>query len=257
MFVTRSRSSFTTVTHLMTCAHRYAPEGPAHAEILRKSESSKHTVNCISSLNPNRNTLEPDRPQHNRPAACVIAQQYSSATFVSSCVHTCNEKLGVRFKTLFKTVFNCAGRVKTASPPRIPSHIFPTFYPASGTAKLCPRFHELIPRPNITGCSRLHHPDTVLGSCGPWPYNIFRRIKKIKTTNINQFRYFNYYYIRGFNDAPVSANTSKETSRLLCCCSPNPLLVFEGIHFESRQEHRLLCSVCLSPSSHMTESYLD
>ena len=26
--------------------------------------------------NPKSNTLEPDRPQHDRPAACVIAQQY-------------------------------------------------------------------------------------------------------------------------------------------------------------------------------------
>jgi hypothetical protein len=39
-----------------------------HVEILRKSESSEHMVNCVSSLNPNCNTLEPDRPQHNRPA---------------------------------------------------------------------------------------------------------------------------------------------------------------------------------------------
>jgi hypothetical protein len=28
------------------------------------------------------NTLECDRPQHDRPAACVIAQQYSSVTLV-------------------------------------------------------------------------------------------------------------------------------------------------------------------------------
>jgi hypothetical protein len=29
------------------------------------------------------NTPEPDRPQHDRPKACVIAQQYSSAIFIS------------------------------------------------------------------------------------------------------------------------------------------------------------------------------
>jgi hypothetical protein len=28
-------------------------------------------------------TLDPDRPQHDRPVTCVIAQQYSSAIFVS------------------------------------------------------------------------------------------------------------------------------------------------------------------------------
>jgi hypothetical protein len=28
-----------------------------------------------------KSTLEPDRPQHDRSAACVIAQQYPSTTF--------------------------------------------------------------------------------------------------------------------------------------------------------------------------------
>jgi hypothetical protein len=36
---------------------------------------------CSSS--PYQNTLESDKPQHNRHTACVIAQQYSSSTFVS------------------------------------------------------------------------------------------------------------------------------------------------------------------------------
>jgi len=35
-----------------------------------------------TSWNPNSNTAESDWPQYGRPAACVIAQQYSSATFV-------------------------------------------------------------------------------------------------------------------------------------------------------------------------------
>ena len=40
-----------------------------------------------SSSDPNCSTLEPDRPQHYHPAACVIAQQYSSATFISLDFH--------------------------------------------------------------------------------------------------------------------------------------------------------------------------
>ena len=36
-----------------------------------------------SDWNPNSNTLEPDRPRHDRSAAHVIAQQCSSANFVS------------------------------------------------------------------------------------------------------------------------------------------------------------------------------
>jgi hypothetical protein len=38
-------------------------------------------------LKPNSKTQEPDRLQHDRPAACVIAQQYSSANSVSLRFH--------------------------------------------------------------------------------------------------------------------------------------------------------------------------
>jgi hypothetical protein len=40
------------------------------------------------------NALEPDRPQLDRPAACVIAQQYSFATFVSLRFYSVKEKFG-------------------------------------------------------------------------------------------------------------------------------------------------------------------
>jgi len=46
-----------------------------------------------SSLNPNPSTLEPDRPQLDRPAACVIAQQYSSTAFFSLRFNSRNERL--------------------------------------------------------------------------------------------------------------------------------------------------------------------
>jgi hypothetical protein len=36
-----------------------------------------------SSCNPENNTLEPDRLQHDNTAARAIAQQYSSANFIS------------------------------------------------------------------------------------------------------------------------------------------------------------------------------
>jgi hypothetical protein len=48
-----------------------------------------------TSLNPHCSTLEPDQQkQHNRHTACVIAQQYSSATSVSLRLHSRKEKLG-------------------------------------------------------------------------------------------------------------------------------------------------------------------
>ena len=51
-----------------------------------------------SSWNSDFNTMESDRPQNDRSAASVIAQQYSSATFVSWHFHHCKEKLSVRSK---------------------------------------------------------------------------------------------------------------------------------------------------------------
>ena len=40
--------------------------------------------------------LEPHRPLHARPAACVIAQQYFSEVLVSLCLHYCKEEFGAR-----------------------------------------------------------------------------------------------------------------------------------------------------------------
>jgi hypothetical protein len=42
----------------------------------------------------NSKTVEPNRPQWNRPAACAIAQQYSSANFVLLLSHSRKEKFG-------------------------------------------------------------------------------------------------------------------------------------------------------------------
>jgi hypothetical protein len=45
------------------------------------------------------NTLKPDRLHHDRHAACVIAQQYYSATFVSLRFHSREEKFGALSKS--------------------------------------------------------------------------------------------------------------------------------------------------------------
>jgi hypothetical protein len=47
---------------------------------------------------PNSNTLQPYRPQHNRPAACVGAQQYTSVTFVSLHSHSLKQEFDERFE---------------------------------------------------------------------------------------------------------------------------------------------------------------
>jgi len=45
--------------------------------------------------------MEPDRPLRDRPVTCVIAQQYSSAIFVSLRFHCRREKFGDFKKNLF------------------------------------------------------------------------------------------------------------------------------------------------------------
>jgi len=45
-----------------------------------------------SSLNPNSNTMLPDRPQYGLSATRDIAQQYSSASIVSLRFHSRNQK---------------------------------------------------------------------------------------------------------------------------------------------------------------------
>ena len=48
----------------------------------------------------NSELLEPDRPQRDRTAACVIAQQYFSGTFVSFRLPSRTEIFGARLKKL-------------------------------------------------------------------------------------------------------------------------------------------------------------
>jgi hypothetical protein len=44
--------------------------------------------------------MEPERPHHDRPTACVIAQQYSSATFVSFLSPSRKKKHGALFRNV-------------------------------------------------------------------------------------------------------------------------------------------------------------
>jgi len=53
-----------------------------------------------------RNTLALDRPQYDRSTACVIAQQYSSTTFVSLRFRFRKEKFGARLRTIITEIFN-------------------------------------------------------------------------------------------------------------------------------------------------------
>jgi len=75
----------------------YVPEGPAQVKFCARRNWVRTRWNIYvytrqSSWNPNSNTLEPDRPQHDRPAACVIAQQYFSITLVILRCHSHKEE---------------------------------------------------------------------------------------------------------------------------------------------------------------------
>jgi hypothetical protein len=83
----------------------YIPENPAQIEFCASRYriyqwSTVYVYLCTrqSSRNPNYSTPETDRPQYNRPATCVIAQQYSCATFISLHFHYRKEKFVRRFK---------------------------------------------------------------------------------------------------------------------------------------------------------------
>jgi hypothetical protein len=49
--------------------------------------------------------MEPDQPQHDGPAACVIAQHYSSATLVSLRFHSRKQKYGAPFKNIISNFY--------------------------------------------------------------------------------------------------------------------------------------------------------
>jgi len=58
-----------------------------------------------SSLNPNSNTMRPDKPQYGLSATRDIAQQYSSASVVSLRFHPRNQKIGVGLKNVITIIW--------------------------------------------------------------------------------------------------------------------------------------------------------
>ena len=64
-----------------------------------------HTYIRESRWNSKSDTLGHDRLQHDRPVACVITQQYSSATFVLLRFDSRAEKFGALLKMLFHFFF--------------------------------------------------------------------------------------------------------------------------------------------------------
>jgi len=61
---------------------RFHVEGLSLLCVEVHTQSNMYVYKREPSWNPNSKTAESDRPQHECHAACVIAQQYSSTTFV-------------------------------------------------------------------------------------------------------------------------------------------------------------------------------
>jgi len=118
-----SQSSFFSAIHLSsaTCEHilrhRNAPtEAKVRSETSRESRISRRldTVYLWSTIhahrrkccwNWNSNTLKPDRPQHDRPAAGVIVQQHSAAATSLIMFHSNMGKFGALLKSVIISFF--------------------------------------------------------------------------------------------------------------------------------------------------------
>ena len=81
------------------------PDDPAQVRIEYYIWLNTYVYIRQHSCNPFSNTPEPDRPQKDSPAACVIGQQNSSATFVSLCFHCRTEIFGARSQKCLFSLF--------------------------------------------------------------------------------------------------------------------------------------------------------
>jgi len=99
------------VQTLSDLSNGYVPGGMAHITFCEIWNwvyiwSNMFVCRRESSWNPNFWTQDPDWPQHDCPASCVVAQQYSSATFVSLHFHSHKQKFSLHFKmVLFQIKF--------------------------------------------------------------------------------------------------------------------------------------------------------
>ena len=98
-FLYRHSATFAIVTYRRSPSRR----------IVRKSELILRLTSyrCMSKEVQLASKLQrngPDRPQHDRPAPCFIAQHYSSAAWHSLCFHSCME-ISERFPKILFSMF--------------------------------------------------------------------------------------------------------------------------------------------------------
>ena len=88
---------------------RFEEHTHSRRSVAGRIEASTWPRMCVvireASRNVNSNTMEPDRPPHDRPAASFIAQQYSSLSFISSRSHCWKEKFGAIKRSYYINYF--------------------------------------------------------------------------------------------------------------------------------------------------------
>ena len=91
---------YTNTARLIAVVYSFVTEGSAASRNSAQKSWIVYVYTKESSWNRDSDILEPDRPQFDKPAGCVVAQQYSSATFVISRCYSPGggKKLGTVFK---------------------------------------------------------------------------------------------------------------------------------------------------------------
>ena len=97
------------VLRSLDCSHCPTYAIVTFRDVRRKPEYSIHKANRIPinkgvQLDPNSITLKSERQLHDGPVASVIAQQHSSATFVSLHFNSRKENFLARFKNYYFNV---------------------------------------------------------------------------------------------------------------------------------------------------------
>ena len=83
----------------------HVPEDAAECVTAHKRGQIRMYIQGSPSQTQTPTHLKSDRPQHDYPAACVVAQQYSPSTFVQLHFHSYKEKFGERLRNVINPFF--------------------------------------------------------------------------------------------------------------------------------------------------------
>jgi len=100
-----------TLPDLRSCVQEHPTQVEFCVSRTEYTYSRLHLHTREFNLSPSSNTVEPNRPLHECPTACVIAQQYYSVTLVSMRFRSHKEKFDAfqkRYYSIFGTFLKIA-----------------------------------------------------------------------------------------------------------------------------------------------------